>query len=109
MSREAAVAALLKEIEYQLRALALWESESPSLEALASVQPFCIDTLSFSQWLQFVFIERLSVMIEQKATLPTNCHITPVAEECFKSGVNNAALLLSNLKQLDDLLSSSHL
>jgi uncharacterized protein YqcC (DUF446 family) len=109
MSREAVVSALLKKIEHQLRELDLWGDESPSPEALASVQPFCIDTLGFSQWLQFVFIERLSVMIAQKARLPTNCHIIPVAEEYFKSRVKNAALLLSSLKQLDDLLSSSHL
>ena len=43
------VAALLIDVESGLRQLNLWELRSPPAEALASTQPFCIDTLNFAQ------------------------------------------------------------
>lgn len=54
----------LLRIEMELRQLQLWEQERPPEEAFASTEPFCIDTLAFTQWLQFVFLERMSVLIE---------------------------------------------
>ena len=56
MTKSAEVAALLMAIEAQLRQLNLWEEEAPTAEALASSEPFAIDTLSFTQWLQFIFL-----------------------------------------------------
>ena len=53
MAQVEQVHALLIDIEAQLRQMGLWQAVPPSPEALASSQPFCIDTLDFSQWLQF--------------------------------------------------------
>ena len=39
-------------IEAEMRKAGLWESQPPPREALTSRQPFCYDTLNFSQWLQ---------------------------------------------------------
>ena len=44
--------------------LPLWEKVSPSAAALASDEPFCIDTLTFPQWLQFIFLPTLYRMLE---------------------------------------------
>ena len=47
------VADSLLQIEIELRRIDAWESEPPSPEALQSAQPFAVDTLEFTQWLQF--------------------------------------------------------
>lgn len=48
------VLALLSELEDELRQLGWWEQQAPSAQALQSQQPFCVDTLEFSQWLQWI-------------------------------------------------------
>lgn len=58
------VADSLLQIEIELRRIDAWESEPPSPEALQSAQPFAVDTLEFTQWLQFVFVSRMKVLIE---------------------------------------------
>ncbi|MEL0637215.1 YqcC family protein [Marinomonas sp. TI.3.20] len=78
------LADMLLELEIALRECGVWECDQPSLEALASVEPFCIDTMDFSQWLRFVMIERFKSILEAGATLPTRCQISPMAAEAFK-------------------------
>ena len=45
------IAEVLIDIEAQLRQLNLWQRVAPPEEALASTEPFCVDTLSLPQWL----------------------------------------------------------
>lgn len=66
----ARVADSLLQIEIELRRLDAWESEPPSPEALQSAQPFAVDTLEFTQWLQFVFVSRMKALIEGGHPLP---------------------------------------
>lgn len=98
------LAELLIDIEKELRGLQLWESDIPSAEALSSSQPFAVDTLNFPQWLQFIFIPRLYVMIEHNADLPNNCGIAPMAEQYFQPQGLNSAPLIEHLRQVDNLL-----
>jgi len=98
------VAAVLIDIEAALRQLDLWEGEPPGAEALASTQPFCIDTLSFPQWLQFVFIPRMNQLLEQELELPDNCAIAPMADEAFRGLNLPIADLLTALEAVDRLL-----
>lgn len=102
--RLVAVASLLIDIEQELRVMGLWESEIPSAEALSSVEPFAIDTLSFTQWLQFIFIPKMFFLIEQQS-LPANCSIAPMAEEVFAQS-NYASDLIAHLRRIDQLLSN---
>ena len=74
------IAAVLIDIEAQLRQLDLWDRVPPSAEALSSDQPFCVDTLSLPQWLQFIFLPTLYLMLEEDQPLPSRCGITPMAE-----------------------------
>lgn len=96
---------LLKDVEAECRRLQLWELEPPTPEALASTEPFCLDTLTFTQWLQFVFFVRMSQLIDHRATLPTSCQIAPMAEEYFARLALNANTLIARLKDIDELLS----
>lgn len=93
----------LFELEAQLRELNLWDSARPSAQALASTQPFAVDTLSFNQWLQFIFIEKMEVLLQQGLPLPASCELFPMAEESFNSLNIEAKRLLEIIQQIDDL------
>ena len=98
------IAAALIDIEQALRELQLWQAQPPSPEALNSSQPFCIDTLTFVQWLQFVFLPRMSALVEGRQPLPGQCGIAPMAAEYFKGMGLNARPLVEQLKQIDRIL-----
>ncbi len=100
------VAALLIDIEAQLRQLNLWEQEPPPAEALLSSQPFCIDTLTLPQWLQFIFVPRLYQALEQGEDLPARCAIAPIAEEYFLASAHSGEGLLTALRAIDRSLST---
>ncbi|MGK0499338.1 MAG: hypothetical protein ACJAYG_000975 [Oceanicoccus sp.] len=95
----------LRAIEDELRQLHLWQLEPPSAASLASKSPFSIDTLTFPQWLQFVFIARLHPLIERQEPLSIDCQIAPMAEQYFGIGNQQALSLLRVITALDGLLS----
>ncbi|WP_068545087.1 YqcC family protein [Thalassotalea crassostreae] len=97
---------LLKHLEQELTMQNLWQTQPPSGEALASTQPFCIDTLSFEQWLQFIFIVKIKLMIEQGMTLPSQISLTPMAEEAFKHLGEKANNLIKVIADIDATLSN---
>lgn len=99
------VAEVLIDIEAQLRQLGQWDKISPSTEALASSQPFCVDTLTLPQWLQFIFLPTLYQMLEDEQALPERCGIAPMAEEFFRGSGLATNELVSALLRMDDLLS----
>ena len=96
---------LLGQLNHELNALTLWQSRAPSTEQMASTAPFHCDTLTFEQWLQFVFIERISLMIENKQPLPNKILLLPMAEESFKELGSKVIPLLGIIDKLDCLLS----
>jgi len=96
---------VLIDIEAQLRQLALWDRIPPSSEALASDQPFCVDTLTLPQWLQFVFLPTLYRILEEGEPLPGRCGIAPMAEEYFRGSGLAVGELLTALSKIDGLLS----
>jgi uncharacterized protein YqcC (DUF446 family) len=102
------IRALLLDIETELKNLELWSEERPTQEALASTQPFCIDTLSLPEWIQFILLERLHAMMNAEVPLPSQCGVTPIAEEYFKTVNTNEERLIALLLQLDQSLSSLH-
>ncbi len=98
------IAESLMDIEKELRELRLWESEMISEEALASTQPFAVDTMTFPQWLQFIFLPRMYFMLNEQLPLPGNCGIAPMAEQYF-SGLDLHSLpLIAQLQRIDQLL-----
>ena len=101
------LAALLIDLEAELRKQHWWDAQPPTAQALASVEPFCVDSLDFYQWLQFVFLVKMRVLLEAQAQLPDNCQIAPMAEQCFSEGCGSTKGLAVTrvLKQIDQLLS----
>ncbi len=99
------VAEVLIDIEAQLRQLGQWDKIPPSTEALASEQPFCVDTLTLPQWLQFVFLPTLYRMLEEGQPLPDRSGIAPMAEEFFRGSGLAVGELVEALERVDELLS----
>ncbi|HDY98553.1 MAG TPA: YqcC family protein [Pseudomonas sabulinigri] len=106
----AALADALLALESELRSLGLWSEVRPEPERLSSTTPFCVDTLDFEHWLQWVFIPRMVTVINQRASLPAKCEIQPVAEVAFAPfGRRKLALLLviAEVDRLTSLLAQS--
>ena len=101
----ARVADSLLQIEIELRQLEVWESEPPPEEAFQSDKPFCLDTMEFTQWLQFVFVERMKILIENDHPLPEVSGIAPMAEEHFRGRAESGHGLIRELEKMDKLLS----
>jgi len=99
------IAEVLIDVEAQLRQLGLWDKIPPSSQALASAEPFCVDTLTLPQWLQFVFIPTIYTMLEAEEPLPDRCGIAPMAEEFFRDSGLGIEALLQSLESVDELLS----
>lgn len=98
--RHIAVAEILLDIECELRRVRLWQEQAPSQEALASEQPFAVDTLAFHEWLQFILLPRMHHLVEGRLPLPESCAITPMAEETYQASELMKPLLLQ-LQRLD--------
>lgn len=79
-----ALADLLMDLQVAMQNGDVWDCEKPTQEARRSVEPFCIDTMTFDQWLRFVMIERFMFLLVSGGELPARCHIVPMAEEAFK-------------------------
>lgn len=100
------VAEQLIDLERILRTMNLWSRERPSEEALASDQPFCVDTLRFEQWLQFIFIERMTLIVKNELPLPEKSGLAPMAEEYFRAAPDSPTALIRQLQAIDRILSS---
>ncbi len=104
MSQHIQVQQLLMQLQTAMQQDQLWLSEPPAA-AFNSTEPFCIDTMSFVQWLQFVFIARMQALLDAQANLPTNASITPLAEEYFRINGIQAPQVMAALAQLEQCLS----
>lgn len=103
--RSEALQASLRQLQGEMSRLDLWSEVEPSPAALMSQQPFCVDTLSFEQWLQFIMIPKFHCMMDENMALPNQCDIAPMAEEAFKLRDVDSVILV--LKSIDKLLTVS--
>jgi len=108
MERTEQISTLLLKIRTEMEELKLWQSSPPPAEALASTQPFCVDTLHFTEWLQWLLIPRLQEMIRQEVPLPQSSQIHPMAEEVFKQMEQDTDRLLELIGHLDKTLCTLH-
>jgi uncharacterized protein YqcC (DUF446 family) len=92
-------------IERELRLLGWWAGVAPEDERLASTAPFCVDTLLLQEWLQWIFLPRMKVLVEQGGALPGACAIGPMAEHTWAGEGARVAALLALLTEFDRLIS----
>jgi uncharacterized protein YqcC (DUF446 family) len=93
---------LLNELELTLKQCQLWQEIAPSEEALASEQPFAIDTLAPHEWLQWVFIDRMTALLNAGQGVPKGFEIAPYFEECWKHSPQYTPILLT-LRKIDEV------
>ncbi len=99
---------LLTGLEEQLQQLGWWQQQAPSLQALQSEQPFCVDTLEFAQWLQWIFVPRMRSILTSDIPLPSQCGIHDMAQVVYREQLGLVANLLNNLKEIDAAINSPH-
>lgn len=95
---------LLNEIEQEIRNLELWRETPPDPEAFQSVNPFCYDSMSFIEWLQWVFIPRMRQTLAQEIPLSAKCEIAPAAEVYFYESREKSEKLIELLSEFDNLM-----
>lgn len=98
------IADVLLEVEATLRTHGMWDQHRPPAEALGSEQPFCIDTLRFEQWLQWVFLPRMKEILEDSRPLPVKSGILSYAQEYLRKDAAPTTDLLEQIKRFDDLI-----
>ncbi|MCY1424212.1 tRNA pseudouridine synthase C [compost metagenome] len=106
-ARLPALAEHLLLIERELRVQGWWREEAPSAEALASVEPFCVDTLDFDQWLQWIFLPRMKLILEHNQPLPNASGILAMAEMVYVDRPEQSRNLKALLAQFDKLIIQS--
>ncbi|WP_417796811.1 YqcC family protein [Stutzerimonas nitrititolerans] len=99
-----ALAEQLLLIERELRVLGMWSATPPTQEALASCEPFCVDTLAFEEWLQWIFLPRMKVILENDEALPAASGILVMAELVYRDRQPSACGLLESLGAFDRLI-----
>lgn len=102
--RVPAIADQLLLVEYEMRQHGLWSVLPPSDRALASQEPFCVDTLLFEEWLQWVFLPRMKLILEANLPLPGASGIRVMAEQVYAERLGSLDGLLKALEAFDRLI-----
>ena len=97
------ILSILEQIETELKSLGLYGGplNRPNEEAFLSQMPFCLDTMDFHQWLEYVLIERLRLLIQNKQELPKSLLVHTAAQEYYRGSWYTYKDLIALLRQLD--------
>lgn len=93
-------------IEHELHAQGWWDEAPPSAQALASTVPFAVDTMSFDQWLQWIFLPRMKQILEMGLALPSASGILVMAETVYVDRPEQSRELRRLLAEFDQLISA---
>ncbi|MDC8830395.1 YqcC family protein [Alteromonas gilva] len=93
--------ALVLKLKSAMTAAGLWSVQPPTAEALASQQPFACDTLSFAQWLQFIFIPRLDALLKSGDRVPP-MSVLPMAQVSWANAHPNVQAVLAEFDDWSD-------
>ena len=98
----------IRRIEQLLKEMGLYSDQRPEDSAFNSTVPFCYDTMSFLDWLQWVMFPKTRDLISRELPLPTVSEIHPLAEEEFKLIDLETDALLEEIGVLDRLFNVPH-
>lgn len=103
MDNKDIILAKLQDIEDDLKKLNLWGGlkNRPKEEAFLSHEPFCLDTMEFHQWLEYVLIDKFKYLIENNLDLPSNLLLHTIAEEYYRGEWRKYRSLIHTLRELD--------
>lgn len=95
---------LLLQLEQALQHCGLWSEVAPAADAFASKAPFCIDSMPFEHWLQWVFLPKMRQLVATRMPLPRQSQILPMAEVAFDG--RDVAEVTALLARFDQLMSA---
>ncbi|WMN59769.1 YqcC family protein [Pseudoalteromonas xiamenensis] len=96
------IADLLVALQLAMHEENLWQSAPLSHSAYNSSAPFCCDTMTFGQWLQFVFIPKMNELIKSEQALPTQLSLLPMLEVSYPNS-QKLSSVYSVITRLDTL------
>jgi uncharacterized protein YqcC (DUF446 family) len=92
----------LDAIEAEMKRAGLWQSEPLPEDAYQFRQAFAMDTMAFSQWLQFIFVPRVRQIIGTGEAFPSTSMVGAQAVREFDT-VPEAGELVRLLSEFDAL------
>ncbi len=92
--------AAIDTIEAEMRSIGFWQIEPLRAEQYDFHAAFAMDTLAYSQWLQFIFIPRVNSIIAERGEFPASSSVGTQAAREF-DGVPEASRLVSLLIEFD--------
>ena len=92
----------IDEIEAEMKRIGYWSADPLPEEAYDFREAFAMDTMAFSQWLQFILIPRVHQIIAEGGEFPANSMVGAQAMREF-DGDADAAHLVSLLGEFDRL------
>ena len=100
------VSSLVDNIERAMRSCGIWIQAAPGVQTTRSEVPFCADTMSFEQWLRWIFVPRMRALLRNRKPIPTSSAIKPMAETCLVRGDVATEMLLQALDRFDLYISA---
>jgi uncharacterized protein YqcC (DUF446 family) len=97
------VEAHINEIETEMRKIGMWSDKQPPPEAFEFTRAFAMDTMAFSQWLQFIFIPRVREILQSGADFPVQSQVGAQAIREF-DGQYEADHLVTLLSAFDRVI-----
>ena len=82
-----------------MRSIGLWQDQPLRPEQMQFSQAFAMDTMTFSQWLQFIFLPRVREAVASER-FPSSSSVGAQAIREF-DGDNNAGQLITLLSEFD--------
>ena len=65
----------LDKIETEMRYIGLWDIPDPGPDAIKNCGAFGLNTMSFEQWLRWVFVPNVRVLLKQGGPWPINSQV----------------------------------
>jgi uncharacterized protein YqcC (DUF446 family) len=94
--------AAIDAIEAEIKSIGYWQTVPLKAEQYHFQQAFGLDTMTYSQWLQFIFIPRVNSLIVEHGAFPKSSSVGAQAVREF-DGVPEAAKLVALLSEFDAL------
>jgi uncharacterized protein YqcC (DUF446 family) len=91
----------LERIEAEMRRIGMWQQEPLAPEQYDFRAAFAMDTMSFPQWLQFIFIPNVRAAARQNK-FPAGSHVAAKAVREFDT-VPDTSQLITLLSEFDAL------
>jgi uncharacterized protein YqcC (DUF446 family) len=97
------IQAKIAEIEEEMKRIGYWQNDPLRPEQYQFRMAFGMDTMAFSQWLQFIFIPRVKSMLETGEKFPRDSQNAAQAVREF-DGDDNAYKLCGLLSEFDEII-----